>query len=234
VSKTLLLRRERMKATNTNWEDLAEQVSMELSLTHGEGIVLCEKVESIINKDAPTKGWSTLIEEALNTAGEYLEYIRENDNEDRWWTLDHDGLYHAGNKPEMTFEVVRIVANVPSGAMLYYLNNGDSYKPTIAFDDEEFAFIVTSWGDWYGDDERWEEEIKEEKLRTISDDMVLPNNLEWIDELPDDSSEQILNFIEENCSEQIVMENGSIYIGQEAFVEAVVTLGFVYDLDKED
>ncbi len=85
-----------------------------------------------------------------------------------------------------------------------------------------------------GEEKRTPASLNSEKLRAISHDMVLPNNLEWIDELPDDSSEQILDCMEENDNEGIIMGNGNAYVDQEAFIEAVITLEFVYNLDEED
>lgn len=33
--------------------------------------------------------------------------------------------------------------------VLFYCNNGDTYKPTIAYDPREERFLLISWGDWY-------------------------------------------------------------------------------------
>ena len=129
-----------MQSTNTHWEDLVENVSHALSLTHGESVVVCERLEAIINSDPPAKGFDCLVEEALEAVGRYIEYIRENHD------YDNRGWYHNVGVPNMTFEPVIIEAE--NGHRLYYLNNGDTYIPTIAFDDHKFAFIVTSWGDW--------------------------------------------------------------------------------------
>lgn len=33
--------------------------------------------------------------------------------------------------------------------VLLYVNQGDTYAPTLAYDVREDRFIITSWGDWY-------------------------------------------------------------------------------------
>lgn len=38
--------------------------------------------------------------------------------------------------------------------VLLYVNQGDTYAPTLAYDVREDRFIITSWGDWYEENMR--------------------------------------------------------------------------------
>lgn len=47
-------------------------------------------------------------------------------------------------------------------AILYYVNMGDTYRPTIAYDTDRGEFLITSWGDFLEDWERKQAEDEEQ------------------------------------------------------------------------
>jgi hypothetical protein len=74
-----------------------------------------------------------------------------------------DRCYHEPKEYELKLEAVNVIMGengveslIEDGkAIASYVNNGDTYKPTVVYDHEEQEFLITSWGEFL---EEWQAE----------------------------------------------------------------------------
>lgn len=114
-----------------------------------------------------------------------------------------DRCYHEPKEYKLKLEAISVIMGesgvevlVEDGkAIASYVNNGDTYKPTVVYDHEEQEFLITSWGDFL---EEWlKENVIDIDCEDVAEEIHTISHLstidwdEWIENGETDDDPQI-------------------------------------------